>query len=599
MAEPYRVGSVTPGEDFYHGPVGQLLRLLSNQTPLPAIDGLPPLAKPPMPNLPAVLNAAMERWMLPRNSPTQVLGGNAVPEPVSTIPESIAGAERVSLPDALATAINYSQSYGPQLPPTAQGATPASAAAPAARNIFGTDTPAPMPQPERPAEDITSLLNALGLETESDVTTPAAESAQAVQNSTGDWPDYAGMVAEQLMANPFEVPDYGAMMAQHGGLWTPQQVQQAYENARSQAAMNDQRVQQVAQIHQQQQADRRQREMLQEQITDRQARQEADITARRERQQADITAKLDAQNNKFAFDMVLLQEKGAQASELADKRIRDVQLRAANALAAKGSATSAWDDPDAVMGAAAYFVGSGQMATGFGGSDARARVNSLVMRAFPRGEDDPGMLKYRMRYDANKQALMNITKADSGLSAFEESIRGSMDLLKDATARAGDTGNMIANSWIRNFKRLMGSPEVAAFEAGRQALLYDLGRALSSAQVGGSTLPVSTANAIDMILDRGLTNAQLDKVLTLLKSSAFNTRAKAYKNEMNRIEEQIDEMDREIVAALRAAGGTGALGGGSNDDNIIDWGEDAYKNVIRISGANTPTARDFDLTNRQ
>ena len=496
--------------------------------------------------------------------------------------------------------IDYSQPYGPQLPPTAQGATHASAAAPAARNIFGADTPAPMPQPERPAEDITSLLNALGLETESDVTMPAAESAQTVHNSTGDWPDYAGMVAEQLMANPFEVPDYGAMMAQHGGLWTPQQVQQAYENARSQAAMNDQRVQQVAQLRQ---AERdfslRERQLgmterdlrIRERDFDRRMK-DADTTDEIRKL---ITEKWGVTPEEFNMLSGTDQEtlmrmnfpklnEAARAREL-EKFNRDIELLKEREAARPAAGGVSLLSPQAVRNAAIQQITSGVSRSWGMGANAAA-TRAAVENEVAEIAQNPNfnMAINSAGYRSDSTSLRDLQGAADGLDAFEGSIFGSMELVRESLKNIPDTGIVSLNTFVRWLGRQTGDVGQVAFDALLGSVNSDIARAMVSAKVSGVTLPEGARNYYNDILNRSYTKTQLIAALENLQDT-IKTRKVSYDSQIKKIN---DRMEKRLTEALD--------GGGLDNTGVEKWDFDASGNLVRISGASSPASTNINLS---
>jgi hypothetical protein len=193
--------------------------------------------------------------------------------------------------------------------------------------------------------------------------------------------------------------------------------------------------------------------------------------------------------------------------------------------------------PEALEQAAIRFAKTGVlMSTGMG-KHANAQKTKIVNRAAELyGTLD--LADQQAAYTANVQALKTLTTDASKMKAFKDTAVANAKVFLEQAKKIQDTGSPYLNKPIREMdEKLLGSPQMAAFNTARQTVVPEFARILQS--YGGTGVLTDTARKeIDTILSPTATLPQIVSSLNVLTQDIEN-REKGMNDTIEAIQKRI------------------------------------------------------------
>jgi hypothetical protein len=159
-----------------------------------------------------------------------------------------------------------------------------------------------------------------------------------------------------------------------------------------------------------------------------------------------------------------------------------------------------------------------------------AKIQHIALQMAP----NLSLAQRQMFYKAESGNLANLIKTQSAINAFSSTAEKNLNQFLDTAAKVPDWGSPLLNKGIRSVdKNLLGSPEVAAYNAADAVVTPEFTRLLSSFSGSGSTvLPEGAREDMQSILSGNYTLRQLYSVATILRNDALNRRD-AIKDQVN------------------------------------------------------------------
>jgi len=182
-----------------------------------------------------------------------------------------------------------------------------------------------------------------------------------------------------------------------------------------------------------------------------------------------------------------------QQAQLAQEAKRDpliaAQTAEARAQAAKANAEVNQPPPnltpEGLDAVALSFAKTGQLPPmGFGKKAAELRTQ-IINRA---AEMNPNLdlATNRASFQANEGALKQLQKQRDAIGSFEQTAKKNIDLFLEQAGKVVDTGSPMANALVRNVSgKMLGSPDVAAFNAARQVAVNEIAKITTNPNLSG------------------------------------------------------------------------------------------------------------------
>jgi hypothetical protein len=214
--------------------------------------------------------------------------------------------------------------------------------------------------------------------------------------------------------------------------------------------------------------------------------------------------------------------------------------REEQAAKAKMAADAAAMSDEALNQAADMYFATGKLpSTGFGTQGASMKT-AIMNRA---GLRHPGavLAANSAAYGANKVALDQLMKQDAAVGAFESTGLKNLSMFVDAASKVPDTGSPWLNAPLRSVDRnLIGSTNVAAFDAARRVALTEISRVVNNPNLVG-TLSDSARKEVSDLNPENATFNQIKRVANVLRSDMANRR--------QGIEDQIRDISQRLGGA--------------------------------------------------
>lgn len=208
---------------------------------------------------------------------------------------------------------------------------------------------------------------------------------------------------------------------------------------------------------------------------------------------------------------------------------------------------------------------------GIGGPAGQAMLNAGLAGAGGTTPADigAGLGASRANYRADSGSLANLQKISDASKAFEQTALKNASVLEETIKKIPDLGAPWLNAPLRSVnRRLLGSVELAAFDAARQTVVPEFARLLNSPTASGQ-LTDQARQELERIVSGDYSVKQMLSVLKVLRRDAHN-RVQSYEDQV-----------KEIRGRIGAGGGAGrAQGQAPPQANRIRYKLDARGNLV-------------------
>jgi hypothetical protein len=158
-------------------------------------------------------------------------------------------------------------------------------------------------------------------------------------------------------------------------------------------------------------------------------------------------------------------------------------------------------------------------------------------------------------FKATQAALVDRQKQASSLNAYESTALKNLDVFLKQAEKVVDTGSPYLNTPLRKMSdRLLGSPQMASFNAARQVVLPEFARIITNPNLTG-VLSNQVRDEISSLIKGDATLKQIVAVSKVLKQDAENRKTS--------LQDEIDALTRQIAKPPKMRGTGGDTGGGA------------------------------------
>jgi len=201
--------------------------------------------------------------------------------------------------------------------------------------------------------------------------------------------------------------------------------------------------------------------------------------------------------------------------------------------------------PEGLDAAAHQFAMTGQLpALGMGAGGTKTAIINRAAALYP-GVD---LASNRAAYDANKSSLAQLQRSRDAVVAFEGTAMKNLDLFLTQAKGIMDSGSPIINKPLRSVGReVIGSTNIAAFEAARRVAINEIAKVTSNPNLTGQ-LSDAARKEVEEFVPQNATFAQCYSVAQVLKQDMGNRHGE--------LDKQIDAIKQRIGGARRGSGGT-------------------------------------------
>ncbi len=246
------------------------------------------------------------------------------------------------------------------------------------------------------------------------------------------------------------------------------------------------------------------------------------------------------------------QGQGAQRIGLEQQRLAIEKANQENA----GAAPSL--TPEGMQLVAHQFAMTGQMPPmGMSKQGAKVRTDIINQAAdIYKGLDLPSQMA---AYKANQDSLKVAQKQRDAVGGFEETALKNLDQFLGTAQKVVDTGSPLINKPLRSIEgSLLGSPEMAAYNAARRTVIPEFAKILSNPTLSGQ-LSDSARKEVEGLISGDATLKQAVAVANILKQDTQNRRTS--------LDDQIAAIQKRIATT---PGGAAA----SQDNAVEEWVRD-------------------------
>ena len=205
-------------------------------------------------------------------------------------------------------------------------------------------------------------------------------------------------------------------------------------------------------------------------------------------------------------------------------------LTAAQKLAASVGLT-----PEALDQAAQTYLQTGQLPPGARGGAAGLRQNHAVMNRAAELDPNNNIMASKGILAANADSLKAIQKNFDNVSAFENTAGKNLDTFLNTAKNVVDTGSPFLNTPVRMVtSQMVGSENMAAFNAARTTALTEIAKVLNSSNASG-VLSDSARGEVEQLIGPNANLAQIYSAANILKQDMAN-RHQSYQEQINDIQ---------------------------------------------------------------
>jgi hypothetical protein len=179
--------------------------------------------------------------------------------------------------------------------------------------------------------------------------------------------------------------------------------------------------------------------------------------------------------------------------------------------------------PEAKALVAKQFAMTGQLPP-MGMGKAGAKVRTDIINAAADAYKNLDLPSQQAAYKANQASLTVAQKQRDAVGGFEETALKNLDQFLGTAQKVVDTGSPLINKPLRQISsQLLGSPEMAAYNAARLTVIPEFAKILSNPNLTGQ-LSDSARKEVESLISGDATLAQAVSVAKILKADTANRR---------------------------------------------------------------------------
>ena len=179
--------------------------------------------------------------------------------------------------------------------------------------------------------------------------------------------------------------------------------------------------------------------------------------------------------------------------------------------------------PEAKALVAKQFAMTGQLPP-MGMGKAGAKVRTDIINAAAEAYKNLDLPSQQAAYKANQASLTVAQKQSDAVKGFEETALKNLDQFLSTAQKVVDTGSPLINKPLRGLSsQLLGSPEMAAYNAARLTVIPEFAKILSNPNLSGQ-LSDSARKEVEGLINGDATLAQAVSVAKVLKQDTSNRR---------------------------------------------------------------------------
>lgn len=149
-------------------------------------------------------------------------------------------------------------------------------------------------------------------------------------------------------------------------------------------------------------------------------------------------------------------------------------------------------------------------------------------------------------FAASKQSLVQLQGQLDAVTAFENTALKNAEIFLQQAGKIIDTGSPLVNRPLRMFsEQVLGSPNMAAFQAARRTVIPEFARILQNPRLTG-ILSDQGRQEIEALIPETATLKQVTEIMRILKRDAENRRTE-YQDQVNAIEKRLASPPRGTV----------------------------------------------------
>lgn len=157
---------------------------------------------------------------------------------------------------------------------------------------------------------------------------------------------------------------------------------------------------------------------------------------------------------------------------------------------------------------------------GMGASGAKARQD--IINAAPEAAGGASLAEGRATQRADSGSLANMQRMRDAVVSFEKTANANLDLMLNAAKPLVDAKSPLINKPLRSIdSRVLGSPEVAAFEAARRVAINEIAKITSNPTLSGQ-LSDSARHEVESFIPADATIGQIYRVAQMLRQDMAN-----------------------------------------------------------------------------
>lgn len=169
---------------------------------------------------------------------------------------------------------------------------------------------------------------------------------------------------------------------------------------------------------------------------------------------------------------------------------------------------------DAVDLAAWQYLQTGTMPPlGMGAGGMRSAILERAAQLAKQGNINPQA--NAASYKADQQALNQVNRTISAVTAFENTAQRNIKIMQDAMKKVTDTGIPVLNRPLRDLQNMTGNKDVAAFNAAVRVVIPEIARILAQPNLTGQ-LTDTARHEIESVIRLDSTVEQMNAVMDLL-----------------------------------------------------------------------------------
>lgn len=191
--------------------------------------------------------------------------------------------------------------------------------------------------------------------------------------------------------------------------------------------------------------------------------------------------------------------------------------------------------PDALKMAADQYAATGQMpAVG-----RTAGIRSQIMNQAALDHPKIDIATNAAAYNANKESLKKLQSGFDQVTAFENTAGKNLDQFLTTAKKVVDSGSPWLNTPIRNINaNMVGSENMAAFNAARTTALTEISKVLTSSNATGGAVSDSARGEVSGLIGPNATLKQIYAAANILKQDMAN-RHQSYADQISDIKQRI------------------------------------------------------------